>query len=271
MNDPIDDDEHNIDNSSNSVTTTAYHSANNSDDEYDDDDVWFQPAIFDDYEQAKQNYYDTIQKQQRQQQNTSHINKNTNMKNNIINIQDHRGMTALHHSIHEGVNGSTAFIQNFLLSNKNIDITIRDNEGDTPLHTAIQFGNYEIVKLLLEYEEEKRNGHLNDTNENDDDVAAINTIISDDNHHHIDEDVEDVKDMKDEEVIMSMIYIRNNLGETPLHNAVGYRSIEIIKLLLSYDAKYQKIICTYNNNYNYLNIPDNNGISPIQLIHQHKK
>ena len=48
-------------------------------------------------------------------------------------------------------NGKTEIVE-LLLAKKDIDVNIKDNDGETPLHKAVEVGVTEIVKLLLSKE-----------------------------------------------------------------------------------------------------------------------
>ncbi|MEO0202771.1 MAG: ankyrin repeat domain-containing protein [candidate division WOR-3 bacterium] len=67
-----------------------------------------------------------------------------------INIKNNNGKTPLHIAVENEYEDIVK-----LLLEKNVDVNIKDNEGNTPLHKAVKNGNYFIIKELLKFGADK--------------------------------------------------------------------------------------------------------------------
>jgi ankyrin repeat protein len=67
-----------------------------------------------------------------------------------INIKNKDGKTPLHIAVENNYED----IIKFLLENK-ADVNVKDNEGNTPLHIAIKKGNYFVIKELIKFGADK--------------------------------------------------------------------------------------------------------------------
>ena len=67
------------------------------------------------------------------------------LNSRIINLQDNHGNTLLHQAVIKGVENS--YIEFFI--EKGADKTIRNANGETPYHLAVDSGNEALQELLL--------------------------------------------------------------------------------------------------------------------------
>jgi ankyrin repeat protein len=156
-------------------------------------------------------------------------------------------------------------------------INIQDNDKNTPLHYAIMFNNIYCIEQLIKY---NCNFVLKNIQGNTPlHTAATGNIII----------LEKIFNSKYFLENPSIINIQNNIGETPLHIACNFESINIIKLLLSKKANVNiydnthltplfytitlnniqscELLLEYNIN---LNSQDINGNTPIMYAFQDK-
>ena len=69
-----------------------------------------------------------------------------------VNVQDHKGRTALHYACKSDTNTSYEAVK-FLIEKEETDINAKDQDQKTALHYACQASSYEAVKFLIKKEE----------------------------------------------------------------------------------------------------------------------
>jgi uncharacterized protein len=131
-----------------------------------------------------------------------------------INYQDNDGNTPLLIAIDEGVN---ADIISFLIE-KGAKINIRNKDGWTALHKAVNKGNKEIVDVLA------ANGA---------DFFAVNN----NGNNSFDLIFEKGESYTSSIITNDLVKLRNNRMNTPLFYAIDWGSIEIVKIILDKDAE----------------------------------
>ena len=135
---------------------------------------------------------------------------------NFVNIRGEDGKTALHHAYIRG--GDTKDIVELLLI-RGADPSIRDRNGDTPLHDAASSRNFEEMKLLLD---------------NGADPNIQNKVGKTALHHTVERSLKKASKLLLENGADPNI--RNKDGNTPLHDAVLDNDVEHVKLLISKGA-----------------------------------
>lgn len=115
----------------------------------------------------------------------------------------------------------------------NVDLTLRDPRGKTPLYTAALYGNSEALHHLVELGAGQCDMY-------DNDWTPINAAAAE-------EHIEAVKLL----IAGSQLETPNSNGYTPLLSAIGENQTEIVEILLQHNAR--------------LSGMDNNGWSPINL------
>lgn len=76
-----------------------------------------------------------------------------NQNPNMINAPYENGKTLLHLAIEEAINDKGAAFK-LILNQPNINFNVRDNENNTPLHYAVKYNNINIVEDLIMMEAE---------------------------------------------------------------------------------------------------------------------
>lgn len=144
--------------------------------------------------------------------------ENSSFNNNInINIRDNSGNTPLHLACKD----SYIEIVQYLLSRPKIDINSMNNSNNAPLHIAIEYKHFEIVKYLIEFKDIELNYQNSNGN------TPLHLAVKCNN-------LEFVKILVLEKRcnINLQNYIDSKYpGDTPLHIACQYGFIEIIKIL----------------------------------------
>lgn len=161
-------------------------------------------------------------------------------------IQDKNGQTPFHMAIKRNfLNGIDLFLE------KGVIVNVKDNEGNTPLHSAVLTRNANLVKILINkgavVKEKDKFGltcfHMaaynNDWNVFDVLLQSINPSIS-----QYDVEVESLKiilskeyETSEENDINTLIHMRNDKGETPLHIAVRKAKPNLVAMLLHFGAE----------------------------------
>ena len=129
-----------------------------------------------------------------------------------------------------------------MLSNEKIDINLQDTFGETPLIIAVEDGNENIIKLLLEH-----GADIHQTNQNHE--TALMTALSIDNINIIKLFFDHGKSINLEHG--KSINLENTYGYTPLMLAVSNGNEEAIKLLLDNGADINQL--------------NQNGMTPLML------
>ena len=124
-----------------------------------------------------------------------------------LNIKDNFGNTPLHLSI---ISDNMNSIK--ILTLKGADVNIKNNEGNTPLHIAARFGNVDTAKILL-----KSGADVN--SKNNDGLTPLH-VASANGHIKMAEFL--IKNGSD-------INAKNNKGETPLNVAGTGEMRELLK------------------------------------------
>ena len=157
-----------------------------------------------------------------------------------VNVQDHKGRTALHYACKSDTNTSYEAVK-FLIEKEETDINAKDQDQKTALHYACQASSHEAVKFLIEIEE-------TDINAKDQDKkTALHYACQASSY-------EAVKFLiKKEE---TDINAKDRDQKTALHYACQASSPEIITLFLTYHEE---------RNIN-LSEEDNEGKEPINIL-----
>lgn len=71
----------------------------------------------------------------------------------ICSLKDSNGYFLLHEAAANGSNKCLKFLLNLKKSGAKIDVNMRNDEMETPLHLAVDYGSEECVKLFLEEED----------------------------------------------------------------------------------------------------------------------
>jgi ankyrin repeat protein len=125
------------------------------------------------------------------------------------------GQTPLHFACFS--NGNSQIIS--LLINKKAEVNIQDNDGNTALHAASEFGNLDAVKLLVTAE----------ANQNISSKKGITPLYQACSHGH----VNIAKFLCDSEADINIATIDKS---TPLHAACQKGYLDIAKILLAHGA-----------------------------------
>ena len=122
-------------------------------------------------------------------------------------------------------------IVKFLIKNCGADINAKDKDGWTPLHFAVNFGDVEIVKFMLN-NGAKISPHLLNLAANGGHLDIVKFLIED---------------------CGTDVNVKSRDGWTPLHYAAKFGDVDIVKFLLNNGAK------IYNYDPHVLNVAANGG------------
>lgn len=145
-----------------------------------------------------------------------------------------------------------------LLSRKEIDVTVRDGNGDTPLHEACFHGHQEIVKILLG--KMKTNGAIPDMTKvnikNNAGLTPFHFACRED-HYKI------VKLLLDtmSHMYKDLLKECDNDKSTPLHYACQNDSINTVIILLLMNKS--------SNIYEFLTLETSDGVTPMHVAAQY--
>ena len=138
-----------------------------------------------------------------------------------------------------------------LLDHEDINLTIRDGNGDTPLHEACFHGHEEVVKVLLE--KMTTDGKPDVTKVNIKNKAGLTPfhIACREDHHEI---VEQLLDKHPD-----MVKECDNDKATPLHYVCRNDSIVTVRLLMKKSSSL----------YKFLTPQTSDGVTPIHVAAQY--
>jgi len=198
-----------------------------------------------------------------------------------INAKNKDGNTVMHNILQNNLNISSLYSQNtiediikLLLENENFNINTGNNEGNSILHIAIMNKKYEYIELILKY---GKNINMNVVN--NEGLSFLHMSVK---YSHFDL----FKKILESNVDKSLITVKN---KTVLHYIVRNSNIKLLELFLSNKinrcflnkkdvngytpffilVKHNniKFIEYILNNYSMdinMNIPNNNGVIPLQ-------
>ena len=153
---------------------------------------------------------------------------------NLLNIKDRNGMTALHHAIESGNNN----ISVYLIEN-GADLDIKDEKYEaTPLHYAAAKGNLEITEIIID----KNEGTL----EERDKYQKTALLIACENGQAL-----VVKFLLDSG---ADIKARDQLGLTPLMSACSGMNMGVVELLVNRGVSINDFTIYQNKEYTALTI-----------------
>uniref|UniRef100_A0ABD2XKC5 Uncharacterized protein n=1 Tax=Trichogramma kaykai TaxID=54128 RepID=A0ABD2XKC5_9HYME len=146
---------------------------------------------------------------------------------NAVNLS---GSTPLHKLCEFRSPNHINLIQRFLVVcdevGQRVHIDARDKEGQTPLYSALDYGQKEVVKLLLRRGADPNQNHQNGT-------TPLHVIC---HCYHDDEFVRLLFEICDEMQLTVQLNTRDQWGNTPLQLAVASLSPEIVDVLLNRGA-----------------------------------
>lgn len=199
----------------------------------------------------------------------------------IINSQDDKGNTILHKTSIKNLQ----FAEN-LVRRYGADVNIKNNDGDTPLHTAIVKGNYDFAQILVVYLHADINA-INNKGETALHLVLKNLVSKCDNKL-----IHDIKDNKGNlvfyrtvsniEILYDLIseganiHIKDNEGNSALHVAASSGIIKLIQAKIKdtdyYDKKslynILRILVWRNTD---INAKNKNGDTPLLLAVYRKR
>ena len=169
-----------------------------------------------------------------------------------MNAKDHYGFTALHIACQS----SNREAVDSLLSMENINVTIQDGNGDTPLHEACFHGHEIIVKILLE--KMKTKGETDVTKVNIKNNAGLTPfhIACREGHFKI------VKLLLEACPAAELVNVGDNDKATPLHYACRNDNIDIVNQLMGVKNKEDNIS-------KFLAHKMSDGVTPIHVAAQY--
>ena len=167
-----------------------------------------------------------------------------------MNAKDRYGFTALHIACQS----SNREAVDSLLSVENINVTIQDGNGDTPLHEACFHGHEIIVKILLEKMKTNRKPEVTKVNIKNNAGLTPFHIACREGHFKI------VKLLL--EACPELVNVGDNDNATPLHYACRNDNIGIVNLLVGDENKEDDIS-------KFLAHKMSDGVTPIHVAAQY--
>ena len=139
-----------------------------------------------------------------------------------------------------------------LVKHKDINLTVRDGNGDTPLHEACFHGHEEVVKFLVE--KMMKDGKPDVTKVNIKNKAGLTPfhIACREDHHEI------VKLLLDKHPDVQLKECDNDKA-TPLHYACRNDSVDTVRLLTEKSSNLQKFLTSQTSD----------GVTPIHVAAQY--
>ena len=180
-----------------------------------------------------------------------------------VNAQDPvYGKTALHYACN--ATEIKEEIVKALTAERECDISIADNSGETALQIALKRELYKIIRILLLISQKSISNVVNNTIQG----SSILYVACDNSDHEMIECLVSVENC--------LLNVQDETGMTPLHIACKHNDIRAVRILLSNEKcdttvldKYGKSAVEYTNDYDILRELFRHGANPSSLYHRY--